>query len=146
MSVVIDLKSATKGLVVTSESDAPLKPFVWKGVTVDSQAALLAQLKLDAATPVTELSVEAFFAPFTTPQSWHTDEDKADLVRFTALVAQLSTLTDPKEGITRCINHALVKMGRPELPEAEPAEWAEGTPVEIGAPSSEKVSGEWLCS
>ena len=96
MSILTNLRSATKGLVVTSESDAPLKPFVWQGVTVDSQAALLAQLKLDAATPVTELSVEAFFAPFTTPQSWHTDEDKADLVRFTALVAQLSTLTDPK--------------------------------------------------
>lgn len=38
------------------------------------------------------------------------------------------TLTDPKEGITRCIQHALVQLGA-EPPPAEQLEWCIGPPL-----------------
>ena len=96
MSLLTVLRAATKGLLFLSESDAPLKPFVWREVVIDSAVALLKRLEKDAATPVKEVSLAEFFAPMTTPQSWHTEEDKTDVARFTALVAQLATLTNPR--------------------------------------------------
>ena len=96
MSVLSELRAATKGLLFLSESDGPLKAFVWKGVAVDSAAALLKQLHKDAATPVQEVELAKFFAPMTTPQDWDDDEAKADRARFQALVTQLAALTNTR--------------------------------------------------
>jgi histidine triad (HIT) family protein len=96
MSLLSELRSAVRGLIFMSESDAPLKPFVWKGVVIDSAAALLTHLEKDATIPVQEVALEKFFAPMTTPQSGDDDEAKADRVRFQALVAQLATLTETR--------------------------------------------------
>jgi hypothetical protein len=96
MSLLTDLRRATKGLLFLSESDAPLVAFVWKGVRIDSAAVLLAHLKKPADTPVTEVTLEAFFAPMTTPQSWHDDDARAELERFMALVGQLAALQTPR--------------------------------------------------
>ncbi len=96
MSLLSELRAATKGLLFLSESDGPLKAFVWKGVVIDSPAALLVHLEKDAATPVQEVTLEKFFAPMTTSQDWDDDEAKADRVRFQALVAQLAVLTDTR--------------------------------------------------
>lgn len=96
MSLLSELRAATKGLLFLSESDAPLKPFVWKGTTIDSAAALLTYLKKDVTTPVQEVTLEKFFAPMSTPQDWDDDEAKADRARFQALVAQLAALTDTR--------------------------------------------------
>ena len=96
MSLLSELRAATKGLLFLSESDGPLKAFVWKGVAIDSAAALLVHLEKDAATPVQEVELAKFFAPMATPQDWDDDEAKADRGRFQALVAQLAALTNPR--------------------------------------------------
>ena len=96
MSLLSELRAATKGLLFLSESDGPLKAFVWKGVAIDSAAALLVHLEKDAATPVQEVELAKFFAPMTTPQDWDDDEGKADVVRFQALVTQLAALTNTR--------------------------------------------------
>ena len=96
MSLLSELRSAARGLIFTSESDAPLTPFVWKGVVIDSAAALLTHLEKDATIPVQEVALEKFFAPMATPQSWDDDEAKADRVRFQTLIAQLATLSDTR--------------------------------------------------
>lgn len=96
MSLLTELRAATKGLLFLSESDAPLKPFVWKGVTIDSGQALLARLKLDPATSVQEVPLTVFFAPMVTPQPGDDDEARADQARFSALVAQLSSLQNAR--------------------------------------------------
>lgn len=96
MSLLSELRAATKGLLFLSESDGPLKAFVWKGVVIDSAAALLVRLGKDAATPVQEVELAKFFAPMSTPQDWDDDEAKADRARFQALVAQLAQLTNTR--------------------------------------------------
>ena len=96
MSVLTELRAAAKGLLFLSESDAPLKAFLWKGVAIDSVAALLKQLNKDAATPVQEIALTDFFAPMATAQSWHDEAAKADVVRFQALVTQLAALTNTR--------------------------------------------------
>ena len=94
MSILTDLRKATKGLLFLSESDVPLQAFAWKGITIDSAATLLKHLKKDVATPVKEVPLVAFFAPMTTPRSGDDDAAKADQARFSALVARLSALTN----------------------------------------------------
>nr|WP_309693850.1 nuclease A inhibitor family protein [Armatimonas sp.] len=96
MSVLTELRAAAKGLLFLSESDAPLKAFVWKSVTIDSAAALLKQLNKDAATSVQEIALTDFFAPMATAQSWHDEAAKADVARFQALVTQLAALKETR--------------------------------------------------
>ena len=96
MSVLTELRTAAKGLLFLSESDAPLKAFVWKGVAIDSATALLKQLHKDAVTPVQEITLTDFFAPMATVQSWHDEAAKADVVRFQALVTQLAALSNTR--------------------------------------------------
>ena len=96
MSLLSELRAATKGLLFLSESDAPLKPFVWKGVVVSSGEALLAHLEKDAATPVQEVELTKFFAPMVTPQDGDDDEARADRARFQALVVRLAMLSDTR--------------------------------------------------
>lgn len=96
MSLLSELRAATKDLLFLSESDAPLKPFVWKGVAIDSPTALLAHLQLPPTTPVKELPLAEFFAPMTTPQDGDDDAARADQARFSALVARLAALESPR--------------------------------------------------
>jgi len=50
-------------------------------------------------------------------------------IRLTDLLFDLDgTLTDPKTGITRCIQHALLELGH-EPPEADALEWCIGPPL-----------------
>jgi Nuclease A inhibitor-like protein len=96
MSVLTALRAATKGLLFLSESDAPLKAFLWKDVVIDSVEALLKHLGKDAATPAEEVALTEFFAPMTTPQSGDDDAARADQARFAALVAQLAALQETR--------------------------------------------------
>jgi hypothetical protein len=74
------LKEAAHGLVFLSESDSPLrtvhfaeKPDLGEG-----------------------FSITEALAPMTTPQTWHTDEEKAAVTRFQALETLLTAqLEDP---------------------------------------------------
>jgi len=94
MGILQDLKTATDGLLYSSESDAPLKPFLWPQIDVGEildPAALLGYLELDPQTPVEPLTAEQFFAPMLFVDRWATDEDREIVLRFVALVELLGT-------------------------------------------------------
>jgi hypothetical protein len=55
------LRKASKGLVFTSETDAPLEPFLWKEGGELTQERLLQLAKADPGTAVEETTVDAFF-------------------------------------------------------------------------------------
>jgi hypothetical protein len=69
------LRKAARGLVFISESDSPLR-------TVH----LAEPLDLGAGFPIAEA-----LAPMTTPQTWHTDDEKQSVIRFQALETLLQT-------------------------------------------------------
>lgn len=93
MGILKNLRAATKGLLYSSESDVPLKPFLWPqadvGATLDT-TALLAYLEQDPRTVVEEVETVAFFEPMTTLDKWAIEEDKAVVARFIALVETLT--------------------------------------------------------
>jgi histidine triad (HIT) family protein len=55
------LKSASKGLVFTSETDAKLQPFAWKDGGDLTTEGILEHAGEDGDTPVEETSLESFF-------------------------------------------------------------------------------------
>ena len=99
MSVANDLKAqleaVTEDLWWSSESDYPIK-VVWQPaeISVEIPAEInettvrrLAGCDEDAQIKV--VNVEDFFERVTTPKSWHTPEDKAQVTQFKALKALL---------------------------------------------------------
>ena len=94
MSLLSELQDLAKGLVFLSESDAPVKPFHWRGIVVNSEATLREALRLEPEMPIEIVGVEKFFAPMTTPQAGDDDEARADQARFSALVVKLLTLQE----------------------------------------------------
>jgi hypothetical protein len=55
------LKKASKGLAFPSETDAPLKPFLWKGGGELTEERLLQLAGAEPGTTVEETTVESFF-------------------------------------------------------------------------------------
>jgi hypothetical protein len=55
------LQKASKGLVFTSETDAPLEPFLWKDGAALTHEQLLGLAGADPDTPVEETSLDSFF-------------------------------------------------------------------------------------
>lgn len=114
--VLARIEEAASGLLVPSETDAPLTPFRWTGEAVTgaeraagdasargavsdasaegaargaepSRDAILSSTGKDAATPVEAMSVDDFFAPVTEERE---GEDPSDAKRFQALKELLS--------------------------------------------------------
>ena len=89
------LRGAAKGLIYTSESDAPLKAIVWTSEDVEGASEpLSAVAKAAGVEPETiEVApVERFFGQFTEPQDWWGNEEKEICAQFGELVKALSTL------------------------------------------------------
>lgn len=87
------LRVATKGLLFMSESDKPIKAFVWqdietKGDTVDA-SVLTAAKKVPDGAKVTTRTIDDFFKNATVDQAWFGEEEKKQAERFRALVATL---------------------------------------------------------
>jgi histidine triad (HIT) family protein len=99
-STLRTLQAATKGLLYPSESDRPIKAFVWK--PEDTKGATTAEDAIAAVTGADKaklkgLSLAEFFAPMVTEQAWHGDEEKAAVARAKALVEAISkTLTEAR--------------------------------------------------
>jgi hypothetical protein len=55
------LKKASKGLAFPSETDAPLKPFLWKDGGELSEERLLQLAGADPGTPLEETTLDGFF-------------------------------------------------------------------------------------
>ena len=79
------ISAAAEGLLVPSESDAPLTPFRWEGPGPLTPEGLLAQLKLPPDAPVERRSLGQFFAPLATPADWMDDGQRAQAARFAEL-------------------------------------------------------------
>lgn len=93
--LIAALEQAIAGLLVMSETDAPLVPFLWPAPLPFTPAALLAAALLPAATPVEEISLERFFAPRVTLRAAMEVEEQATVARFQALHRLLTErLTD----------------------------------------------------
>ena len=60
-SALSELKKASKGLVFTSETDAPLEPFVWSETGKLTHERLLELAGAEEGTAVEEMSLEEFF-------------------------------------------------------------------------------------
>lgn len=93
------LRSASQGLQFQSETDAPFETFFWP----DEDAAPLSpervlQLAGGAVdAPIESTSLATFFKPATQEETWHNDEEKAEVARFKALVGTIkSTLQKPQ--------------------------------------------------
>ena len=92
------LQQAAEGLTYQSESDAPWKAFAWLNAQGEPTAEAVRQRgrhKPDA--PVSEQSVEDFFAPLVQEQDWYGDEERATAAKYQALLdAVEQRLKSPK--------------------------------------------------
>ncbi len=93
------LQKVTKGLLLMSESEAPLKPFSWEsedGLVLNAQT-VLQRTKHPTDTPVDIVDVDCFFKVATKDQDWHSSEERETVKKFQALVEilknNLSNLT-----------------------------------------------------
>ncbi|MBV9790491.1 MAG: nuclease A inhibitor family protein [Chloroflexi bacterium] len=96
MATLIDeIARASEGLMLISETDAPVTPFVWEESTPFSIEALRQARGYDASTPITKLDVDEFFGSSTREYDWHGPEEQERVRRFRALVDTLkSRLSD----------------------------------------------------
>lgn len=100
------LAAAATGLLVPSEQDAPLTPFVLPGRASITPARLLAALGLPPGTPVETRTLASFFGPLTRARPSHDAAERAQVARF-ALLADLLA--------TRLAEPAVYRVGRVEL-------------------------------
>lgn len=86
-----------EGLLVMSETDAPMKPFIWKKVNALDDTLLRKKAKKDSESIIEMLSVEDFFRSMITPQEWHGEQEKEDVLKFQNLVSNINlNLTEPR--------------------------------------------------
>ncbi len=82
------LETATEDLWWSSESDYPVK-VVWQPPAKINQAMIRRLAGCDQEAQIQTVDVEDFFERATTPKSWHTPEDKAQLTQLKALKSLL---------------------------------------------------------
>jgi hypothetical protein len=105
-AAVETLKKASEGLQFQSETDAPFEPFEWSGEQGKPDKARVLELAgLPANAAVKAKSPDAFFKDATKEETWHDEEEKAEVQRFKQLVQTLKeTLKDVK----------VFQVGKPE--------------------------------
>jgi hypothetical protein len=84
-SLIAELERAVDGLLVMSETDAPLHPFLWPQPLPFTPEAVLTAAGLPPETSVEEIRLERFFAPRITERAGMDAADKATIARFRAL-------------------------------------------------------------
>src|SRR5262245_4317434 len=97
-SVVEALREASAGLLFRSETDAPFEVLDWPGEQGKPDRARVLQLAgLPPDTPVRAKGLDAFFKDATKEESWHDDQEEAEVQRFKELVRALKeNLSDVK--------------------------------------------------
>lgn len=96
-SIVKALRSASKGLLYTSESDAKLTALAWSAEqTGGAKTPLEAVAKVAgvSSSEVKSVSLENFFDPMATPQDWWGEDEKETGTRFQELKKTLASLED----------------------------------------------------
>jgi hypothetical protein len=86
------LQQAAEGLTYPSETDAPWAAFAWPQAEGEPTAAAVLKLGRQRKGAAREQSVDEFFAPLVQEQAWYGAEEKADAVRYRALLAAVKQL------------------------------------------------------
>ena len=92
--VLAALKAASKGLLFPSESDRPVKAFLWNDAAPEkaevTAATLQAAGKLPEGAAVETVSPKALFAPVAEKQDWFDEAQNEAAERFQSLLDVLS--------------------------------------------------------
>jgi hypothetical protein len=88
------LATASAGLLLPSEQDAPFAPFLLPGRGPVTPSRLRAALELPPSAPVETRTLAAFFAPLARAERAETPEERAVAARFAALAATFAELLD----------------------------------------------------
>lgn len=95
--ILEQLKQASEGLLMMSESDYPFETFLWESAAPATDVKALQQTGHNADTPVKVVTVDDFFQVATTPEDWHGEEEKEMVAKFKALVNTIKTnLSNPQ--------------------------------------------------
>ncbi|MBK7391997.1 MAG: nuclease A inhibitor family protein [Chloracidobacterium sp.] len=91
------LATACDGLIYISETDAPVTPFFGSAAEVVTGETILRQANLPGDSPISELSLNAFFGRLTQIMDWYGDVEKLRAKKFSELHKLLGeNLSDPK--------------------------------------------------
>lgn len=91
------LAAACEGLIYISETDSPVTPFYGSATESVTGETLLQQANLPGDSPVSELSLNAFFGRLTEIRDWYGDVEKLRAKKFSELQTLLGeNLNDPK--------------------------------------------------
>jgi hypothetical protein len=97
-SKILDqLRTASDGLLMMSESDYPLEAFLWETTAPATPEKVIQLTSHPQDTPVKVVDIDSFFSVATTPEDWHEDEEKAVVARFQKLLEIIkSSLKNPQ--------------------------------------------------
>lgn len=91
------LATACEGLIYISEADAPVTPFYGSIAEAVTGETILQQANIPGDSPVSELSLDAFFGRLTEIRDWYGDTEKQRAKKFSELQKLLGeNLRDPK--------------------------------------------------
>lgn len=96
--VVAALRTATDGLLYTSESDEPFEVVVFDNRNQPLQLPAVCHLVAkEPSCPVKQITLEEFFLPLTQEEDWHGDTEKEDVRRYQELRKVIEKhLADPQ--------------------------------------------------
>jgi hypothetical protein len=85
-----ELDALCEGLLLMSETDAPLKSFEWKKSSAIDENIVKTKLKVAPEAALETLSVEDFLKISVTPQDWHGEIEKKSAEGFQQIATFLS--------------------------------------------------------
>lgn len=97
-SEILDqLRTASDGLLMMSESEYPLEAFLWSATPPATPEKVAQQTNHPEDTLIKIVGVDDFFKVATTPEDWHGEEEKATVNKFKTLVQTIkSSLKTPQ--------------------------------------------------
>jgi hypothetical protein len=114
--VLTALRTATKGLLYTSESDEPFEVFEWKTEEGQLQEERLLELAGETKDiPVKSVPLDEFFADLTKEQDWHGVEEKTAVERYRTLLSVMQNqVSDAKVFRVGEVEVSIYVVGRTE--------------------------------
>ena len=107
------LETLTRGLLFVSEADHPFQVVRWPALPELDEQRLLQALGKPADSPVTRLTLEAFFARAVEDQSWHGPAERVTVQRYRKLLDFLATsLEQPRAFRVGAIEVAAYALGK----------------------------------
>lgn len=105
--IINKLKSATNGLLMSSEAEYPFEVFLWENITNSlTSEKVLQQTKHPENTSVEVVPFEDFCRQLTAEQDWYGEEEKNLVAKFNILVKTLRN---------NLINLQVYRLGKIEI-------------------------------